>query len=68
VPDDLSAELLFDKPVVIAAGMRTRWARNRKIKGVSRRQGKILGEVGERSNLLATKVSENTFALVHQTP
>jgi DNA-binding transcriptional LysR family regulator len=30
LPDDLTANILFDDPVVIAAGMRTRWARNRR--------------------------------------
>jgi DNA-binding transcriptional LysR family regulator len=30
LPDDLTADILFDDPVVIAAGMRTRWARNRR--------------------------------------
>jgi DNA-binding transcriptional LysR family regulator len=32
LPDDLKADILFDDPVVIAAGMGTRWARSRKIK------------------------------------
>src|SRR5262249_52547378 len=30
-PDDLRAEVLFNDPVVIAAGVRSRWARMRKI-------------------------------------
>jgi DNA-binding transcriptional LysR family regulator len=32
IPDDLNAEVLFDDPVVIAAGKRTRWARAPKIR------------------------------------
>jgi DNA-binding transcriptional LysR family regulator len=32
LPDDLHADVLFDDPVVIAAGMGTRWARSRKVK------------------------------------